>query len=829
MSTTFYSPTYTVNPSGSNPMKIRAKCVYDTSTSNTSVTISGTIALQHTGGTVSLTSTEAAKVGIYGLSTAPTSSTSTYIDGVYYSGNCSPYKKTSDIVKNSISAHSSWTDLTSTSFSFSVTRGTSAKTSYLFAGLHFSVQEMPGFITSAAYKSISIPALTSYNVTYNANGGSGAPATQKKYYGQTLTLSSTKPTRTNYVFKNWNTASGGTGTTYNPGASYTANAALTLYAQWYAPYTVTYNANGGSGAPANQTKVYNTNLTLSTTRPTRNGFAFLGWSTSSSATSPNANYDPGDTYSTNANLTLYAVWDATPSITSLSAVRCDSQGADSDEGAYARIECVWKVDNAFGDTGAITGTITPQGGSATSFTFGTNPTGSGTVSSVAIVGSGNGIALDTDTQYTVSVTVRNASSGSTQTASRNVILTRAFFIMDFKAGGTGLGIGRAAPASGLEIGFRTTFDERVDFISANGVYMSGNVVIDGITENRYLYVDSATIGIDDTPSAQLYASTLICRDKTDNVIGHDEWFQSTSKEIGHQFANVRQKINGTWTWCQNSFKVSQTGDVAYSIYSPAAFRNAISAVYRGGDTLTGHVVLKDATIDRDGSNPSSALWSRAFQLADKNGERIANYMSSRETDGRTRVGVWAYNEKTDGTEISNSISLYIARNGTCTYAVSSPANFRSAIGALGKVPPSAELPHSTATSNVFPLVLGNTFANNGAISYQNPSELRSTISAAAKTWTQIATTSGTTAKSFTSVASYSEVLVFCAYSTSYVGSVIVPIAGVASTEREYYLTGGRTYGGGRRACCKLSLTKITPYQVAVDDSGYNGNWYVYAR
>ena len=72
-------------------------------------------------------------------------------------------------------------------------------------------------------------------------------------------------------------------------------------------YTVTYNANGGSGAPSAQTKTKDVSLTLSTTRPTREGYSFLGWATSASATS--AQYQPGSTYTANANATLYAVWE----------------------------------------------------------------------------------------------------------------------------------------------------------------------------------------------------------------------------------------------------------------------------------------------------------------------------------------------------------------------------------------------------------------------------------------------------------------------------------------------------------------------------------------
>ena len=156
-----------------------------------------------------------------------------------------------------------------------------------------------------------------YTVSYNANGGSGAPANQTKLYGLNLTLSSTVPTRSGYTFKGWGTSSTSTTASYQPGGTYTSNSARTLYAIWEsnAPttYTVSYNANGGSGAPSSQTKTHGVTLTLSSTKPTRSGYTFLGWSTSSSATS--ASYSAGGSYTTNASCTMYAVWSCSHSST----------------------------------------------------------------------------------------------------------------------------------------------------------------------------------------------------------------------------------------------------------------------------------------------------------------------------------------------------------------------------------------------------------------------------------------------------------------------------------------------------------------------------------
>ena len=75
-------------------------------------------------------------------------------------------------------------------------------------------------------------------------------------------------------------------------------------------YEITYDANGGSGAPEGQSKDYGKPVVLSDLVPKKEGYSFLGWATKSAATEPE--YAPGDEYSANADLTLYAVWKLHP-------------------------------------------------------------------------------------------------------------------------------------------------------------------------------------------------------------------------------------------------------------------------------------------------------------------------------------------------------------------------------------------------------------------------------------------------------------------------------------------------------------------------------------
>ena len=93
-----------------------------------------------------------------------------------------------------------------------------------------------------------------YTISYNANGGSNAPGDQSKIENKSISLSSSKPTRTGYTFVNWNTKKDGSGTTYKAGASYNSNADLTLYAQWRINKVyIKLDANGGnvSGSTTN--------------------------------------------------------------------------------------------------------------------------------------------------------------------------------------------------------------------------------------------------------------------------------------------------------------------------------------------------------------------------------------------------------------------------------------------------------------------------------------------------------------------------------------------------------------------------------------------------
>lgn len=171
-----------------------------------------------------------------------------------------------------------------------------------------------------------LPAAVTYALRYNANGGSGAPAAQTVTTvddNHAFTVSNTIPTRANYRFDGWSESPSGPAL-YHGGDTFTTyrgDPDKTLYAIW-TPYwtaTLTYDANGGTGAPAAQSASVNPDyttkdFTVASGTPTWGHYKFLGWSTTryiDSRTPSDVEYVAGDTFTiqkASPSRVLYAVW-----------------------------------------------------------------------------------------------------------------------------------------------------------------------------------------------------------------------------------------------------------------------------------------------------------------------------------------------------------------------------------------------------------------------------------------------------------------------------------------------------------------------------------------
>ena len=162
-------------------------------------------------------------------------------------------------------------------------------------------------IDKAGNETIESESITVSDYTLNVSASAGGKVSGdigRKFENESCTVIATP--NTGYSFLGWyegNTKVSTSDTyTFNmPAKDYSIVAKFNSIV-----YKITYNANGGNGAPSAQTKSYGKNITLSTVTPTRNGYAFAGWTVNKSSNS--VAYRPGDYYKDNSNIELYAIW-----------------------------------------------------------------------------------------------------------------------------------------------------------------------------------------------------------------------------------------------------------------------------------------------------------------------------------------------------------------------------------------------------------------------------------------------------------------------------------------------------------------------------------------
>lgn len=505
-----------------------------------------------------------------------------------------------------------------------ITRETSAKSVTCSASFSFNLTwsgtAMGVKTCSLTY---SIPYRSAYAIKFNANGGSGAPSTQNKWHDISTTLSSTKPTRTGYTFKGWGTSASDTSVDYAPGASYTANKSITLYAIW-SPYTyaVTYNANGGTGAPSNQTKKYGTTLKLSSVEPTRTNYAFIGWGTSASAKT--VAYAAGANYTANAAIALYAIWELNytkPRITSFSITRCTSDGSASDEGTYALVKFDWACDRTVSkvviECADANGYVTP-----------TNVTASGISGTVnKIIGAGG---LSNEGTYTIRVVVEDAVGRSTATKTLSGIV----LLIDCLRGGNGIAFGKPAQMEGYaDFGWDAHFD--------NNLAIAGRDLLGNIKE--------AFQPQNSNGNTVIGWGNFNLQNGNTNIYGHDILFgvSNTHAEDKDQFRPYRRQGDSISISIRVAGYVTNSGkDVSFSV--------PLNMPVIGNPTIT--VTSGNGFVLRQGNSYTHGSDANTYAFPDSYDVNMTYFLG---------IHITAHFSNT--TNVTNNDAIGIYWNGTITF------------------------------------------------------------------------------------------------------------------------------------------------------------------
>ena len=156
------------------------------------------------------------------------------------------------------------------------------------------------------------PPATNYTVSFNANGGTGTMISQETN-GSNYIVPACTFEYANHSFVEW-ALNGTDGTKYIVGSEIqNISSNITLFAIWKenttptVNYTVTFNANGGTGSMASQ-QTKGDSFVVPTCTFTRDNYSFKNWAYESKN---GVEYAPGETIvNISKNITLYALWNA---------------------------------------------------------------------------------------------------------------------------------------------------------------------------------------------------------------------------------------------------------------------------------------------------------------------------------------------------------------------------------------------------------------------------------------------------------------------------------------------------------------------------------------
>ena len=152
------------------------------------------------------------------------------------------------------------------------------------------------------------------HIRYNPNppagkttGGQGTP-NWDGHTGDTPAIGGNGWTIDGYTFAGWATNADGSGARYAPGARWTANGTLTLYAQWTpGQASLTYDGNGATGGKTDpQTGKTDEKINVHDNGFTRDGYTFVTWNTQADCKG-NA-VKPNSEWTLRGSSTLYACW-----------------------------------------------------------------------------------------------------------------------------------------------------------------------------------------------------------------------------------------------------------------------------------------------------------------------------------------------------------------------------------------------------------------------------------------------------------------------------------------------------------------------------------------
>ena len=513
-----------------------------------------------------------------------------------------------------------------------------SKLGYTFKGWSTSSTATTATYTTGSTLPAITSAITLYAVwevngytTSITNGGTGAAGAGTHNYGSTVTIKA--GTKTGYTFAGWTINSGeinladasSSNTTFVQPAG---NVSLT--ANWKVNhYTVTYNANGGSGTMDSSSIAY-TGGSLKANTFTRTGYTFKGWATSASGSKA---YEDGAAIANlTSNITLYAVWEVNEYTTSITNGGTGASGAGTHNyGSTVTIKAGTKTGYTFAGWTVNSGGVSLANASSPNTTF-VQPAGNVSLT-----------ANWTVNHYTVTY---NANGGSGTMDSSSIVYTGG----SLKANAfirTGYTFkGWATSASGSKV-----YEDGAEIKN-----LTSNITLYAIWEVNYYTVTYHANGGNGTMDVSNIAYTG--GELKSNVFtkyGHTFKGWSTSASGGVQYSNnatitgitSNTTLYAVWEANKHSVAVNNgaagsTGDMSHIAYGSTV---TIDAGTKTGYTFAGWTVNRGNVVLKDASSSKTTFTMEDYDVTVTASWKINQYqvtVDGNGGDGTTGGGTYDY-------------------------------------------------------------------------------------------------------------------------------------------------------------------------------------------
>ena len=270
---------------------------------------------------------------------------------------------------------------------------------------------------------------------------------------------------------------------------------------------------------------------------------------------------------------------AAPSVTGLSAVRCDEDGTANEEGSFAKVTFSWKISDC-NNKNTKSASVTYKKRSNTSWQSAPAVTLSGYTGTESVILSG----INTENIYDVLVTVRDYFYSGSSGVSRGTYVPTAFTLVDYRVGGHGIAFGKVAEEDVFDVNLKSRFRKGVYLMDNTnteyaGMYDNGTNLWIGANQG-----DNGVHHIGSTYISSGINSSTQAGNKTIGVYVPDGAGDGVFCDVWHKGMTFKSLWSGTW----NSGTITVPGIQDYSQFRIGMDgQGTVITAYRWGSHLRG--------------------------------------------------------------------------------------------------------------------------------------------------------------------------------------------------------------------------------------------------